>query len=95
MKLSVAAAAGERADIADDGAFTVAAGMACWIVRLLLPLQLYLGDRPTRDCFPRPGLDSDAADIFTFPGGRRGHCISLQSEQGVDSRSGTYDTRMH
>ncbi len=54
MELSVAAAAGERADIADDGAFTVAAGLACWIVRLLLPLQLYLGDRPTRDCFRDP-----------------------------------------
>ncbi len=51
VELSVAAAAGERVNIADDGAFTVAAGPACWMVRILLLLLLYLGDRPTSDCF--------------------------------------------
>ncbi len=44
----MAGAAGERVDIAGDGAFTVAAGSACWMGRLLL---LYLGNRPTSDCF--------------------------------------------
>ncbi len=44
----MAAAAGERVDIAGDGAFTVAAGSASWVVRLLL---LYLSDRPTSDWF--------------------------------------------
>ncbi len=71
MERSVAAAAGERVDIAGDGAVPV--GSACWIVRLLL---LHLGDQPT----------SDAAGTTIFPGGRGGHCISLQSGQGVDSR---------
>ncbi len=44
----MAVAAGERVDIAGYGAFTVAALSACWIVPFLL---LYLGDRPTSDCF--------------------------------------------
>ncbi len=48
MERSVAAAAGKRVDIADDGAFAVPAGPACWIVR---PLLLYLGDRQASDCF--------------------------------------------
>ncbi len=48
MKQCVVAAAGERVDIAGDGAFAVTEGAACWVVWLLL---LYLGDRPTSDCF--------------------------------------------
>ncbi len=70
MERSVAAAAGKRVDIADDGAFTVPAGSDCWVFRL----------------FPSGGLVGDATGITTFPGGRRGHCISLQSGHGVDSR---------
>ncbi len=39
--------------------------------------------------FPRSGSVGDAVNTTTFPGGRRGHCISLKSGQGVDSRGGT------
>ncbi len=45
MERSVAAAAGEEADIARDVEVAVPTGSACWVVRLLL---LY---RPTSDCF--------------------------------------------
>ncbi len=38
------AAAGEKVDIAGDGALAAPAGLACWMFRLLL---LYLGDRST------------------------------------------------
>ncbi len=48
MERSVAAAAGERVDIAGDVAVAVPKGSACWVVRLLL---LYLSDRPAIDCF--------------------------------------------
>ncbi len=46
--LGVAAAAGEKVNIAGDGAFAAPTGSACCIVQLLL---LYLGDWPTSDCF--------------------------------------------
>ncbi len=49
MERSVTAAAGEWVDIAGDVAVAVPTGTVCWVVRLLL---LYLGDRPTSDCFP-------------------------------------------
>ncbi len=78
MERGVAAAAGERVDIAGDGALAVHAGSTRRMARLLL---LYLGDRPTSDCFV-----GYAAGTTTFPGGRRGHCIYLQSGQGVDSQ---------
>ncbi len=48
MEQDVAASAGERVNIAGDGALAVPAGSACWMVQLLL---LYLGNRPTLDCF--------------------------------------------
>ncbi len=48
MEWGVAAAAGERVNIASDGAFAAPAGAAGWMDRLLL---LYLGDQPTCDCF--------------------------------------------
>ncbi len=48
MERSVAVAAGEGVDIADDIAVAVPTGSACWVVRLLL---LHLNDRPTIDCF--------------------------------------------
>ncbi len=35
---------------------------------------------------PKGGLVGDAADTATFPGGRRGHGIPLQSKQGLDCR---------
>ncbi len=53
VERNVAAAARKRVDVADDGALTVPARLACWMVRLL---QLYLGDRPTNDCFRSAGL---------------------------------------
>ncbi len=43
--------------------------------------------------FPRGGFVGDAVDTTNFPGGWRGRCISLQSEQGVDSR-GLIPTRI-
>ncbi len=46
MERSVAAAAGEGVDIADDIVVAVPTGSAWWVVRLL-----YLNDRPTIDCF--------------------------------------------
>ncbi len=47
MEWNVAAAAGQRADIVDDGAFAVPTEAACWMNRHLL---LYLGHRSARDC---------------------------------------------
>ncbi len=44
MEWGMAAAAGERVDIAGDGAFAAPTGATCWMVPLLL---LYLGDRQT------------------------------------------------
>ncbi len=44
MEWGMAAAAGERVDIAGDGAFAAPTGATCWMVRLLL---LYLGARQT------------------------------------------------
>ncbi len=51
VERGVAAAAGERVDIAGDGAFAVPAASGYWIVRSLQLLLLYLGDRPTNVCF--------------------------------------------
>ncbi len=48
MERSVAAAAGERADIAGNVVVAVSTGSACWVVQLSL---LYLCDRQTSDCF--------------------------------------------
>ncbi len=40
---------------------------------------------------PGTGLIGDVADTPIFHGGRKHHCISLESGQGVESRSGVYE----
>ncbi len=63
----MAAAAGERVDIADDVAVAVPTGSACWVVRLLL---LYPSDR-FYGCIK---LIVSLAFTFAFS-----YCISIKS----------------